>query len=510
MQVSGKKLLLVLASWLSFSSFCNSQEVLTTPNVVTNQWIGAVPASPGGTTGGNVAGYNSATNTLLFGYTSQTVHQRIILSNVLEGTGLKVHGYNYSFEYINSGLSRGTLNGVFYLDDIQKRAIDSHGFSLGPTEGWKSVDVSKTFRNQYALDYAHSISLNFTGKDDRYWAGYYGPQIRNVNLSVRYTQDQCAVNPLSSPTCEGYEKANFEQQCKISPFYNNLCPGYEQAFFNQQCLANPLYNSGCPGYTQALFTKTCNDNPLSDTRCPLYQQAYLDQQCKANPLFSSACPLYQKAFFDQQCTANPLYNSGCPGYAEAFKAKQIVDACSANPQSNPSCKGYVTPTFIQKVEHEVSVTIKEDPVKLLTSPRLVDDPIVNQAIQKDEVKQEAHFQGLSLSNSVRQITPTPSQRRTEQQMQKSDTRTGQAARGTTSQSAQKSQQESEQEAVLASMGNVPGFSRYTEAKIPDVQFYKVEDIYKKATIPDNARAQRQLNQRSDRLHKEMVDEQYRK
>jgi hypothetical protein len=259
-----------------------------------------------------------------------------------------------------------------------------------------------------------------------------------------------------------------------------------------------------------LFTKTCNDNPLSDTRCPLYQQAYLDQQCKANPLFSSACPLYQKAFFDQQCTANPLYNSGCPGYAEAFKAKQIVDACSANPQSNPSCKGYVTPTFIQKVEHEVSVTIKEDPVKLLTSPRLVDDPIVNQAIQKDEVKQEAHFQGLSLSNSVRQITPTPSQRRTEQQMQKSDTRTGQAARGTTSQSAQKSQQESEQEAVLASMGNVPGFSRYTEAKIPDVQFYKVEDIYKKATIPDNARAQRQLNQRSDRLHKEMVDEQYRK
>ena len=60
------------------------------------------------------------------------------------------------------------------------------------------------------------------------------------------------------------------------------------------------------------------------------------------------------------------------------------------------------------------------------------------------------------------------------------------------------------------MAEVPGFGQYMEAKIPDVPFYKAEDIYKRATIQDNARALRQLNQRSDRIHREMVDEQYRR
>jgi hypothetical protein len=63
---------------------------------------------------------------------------------------------------------------------------------------------------------------------------------------------------------------------------------------------------------------------------------------------------------------------------------------------------------------------------------------------------------------------------------------------------------------MASLSTVPGFSAYEQAKLPDIPFYKAEDIYRRATIADNARALRQLNQRSDRIHKEMVDEQYRR
>lgn len=524
-------------SWLSFSYYSNAQDLLTTPNVVGNQWSNTVPATPGGTRGGNVPGYNAETNTILFGYTQQTVNQRIVLNNILEGTGIKIHGYNYSFDYINSGFSRGSLAGSFILLDKDNKAIDSMSLSLGSTEGWKTVAGTRNFTNQYGLDYAKTLSLNFTGKDDRFWAGYYGPQIRSVNVSFRYAQDLCATNPLSSPSCDGYEKAYFDQQCKASVFYSIACPGYEQAFFTQQCTANPLYNSNCPGYQQAflaqqcslntlynpscpgyakaLFDKTCNENPLSSDSCPLYQAAYLDQQCKANPLFSAACPMYQQAFFNQQCTANPLYNSGCLGYAEAFRKKQFTDACNANSQSSPQCPNYkieqqVT-TMVRSVTPQSVVSIgNEDPVKLLTKPQITDNPFVNQLIQAPEVKSER--QGTEpMPQSSRQMSQQEQgQRRERTQTSTPEQRRAEAARRAISPNAQSNSQTAQQDAQIASMGVTPGFSAYEQAKLPDVPFYRSEDIYKRATINDNARALRQLNQRSDRIHKEMVDEQYRR
>ncbi len=520
-----------MASWLSFSFYCNAQDLLTSPNIITNQWSNIVPGVSGGNRGGNVAGFDPTTNTILFGYTQQTVGQRI----ALEGTGIKLHGYNYSFEYNNSGFSRGYLAGSIILLDKDNKSLDTNAFSLNATEGWKQVSATRNFNNQYSLDYARTLSVNFTGKDDRYWAGYYGPQVRNVNVSLRYTQDLCTTNPLSSPSCEGYEKAYFDLQCNASPFYSVACPGYEQAnfqrlctnnslfsqtcpgyqqaFFNQQCSLNTLYNPSCPGYAKALFDKTCNENPLSSDACPLYQAAYLDQQCKANPLFSSACPMYQQAFFNQQCTANPLYNSGCLGYAEAFRKKQITNVCNTNPQSNPTCPGYKVENVASTIRSIVPQTVSighEDPVKLLTQPQLTDNPHVNQIIQKDELKSEQHHstQAQPLAGPMSQ--PQQGQRTEKTQTSTPEQRRAEAARRITSQNARTNPELEKQDAQIASMGSSPGFSAYEQAKLPDVPFYRSEDIYKRAIISDNARALRQLNQRSDRIHKEMVDEQYRR
>ncbi len=520
-----------MASWLSFSFYCNAQELLTSPNIISNQWSNTVPGTPGGNRGGNVAGYDATTNTIMFGYTQQTAGQRI----ALEGTGIKLYGYNYSYEYNNSGFSRGYLAGSILLLDKDNKSLDTFGFTLNATEGWKQVGGSRSFTNQYSLDYARTISINFTGKDDRYWAGYYGPQVRNVNVSMRYTQDLCTTNPLSSPTCEGYEKAYFDLQCSSSPFYsvacpgyeqanlqrqctlnpltNASCPGYQQAFFNQRCTINSLYNSSCPGYAKALFDKTCNENPLSNDACPLYQAAYLDQQCKANPLFSSACPLYQQAFFNQQCTANPLYNSGCIGYAEAFRKKQINDVCNANPQSSPTCPNYKAEALTTIRNHTQQTIISighEDPVKLLTQPQLTDNPHVNQVIQRDELKTEQHHTQTAPHTSGLMNQQPREQKTEKKQTSSQEQRRVEAARRIASQNARSNPELEKQNAQIASMGTTPGFSTYEQAKLPDVPFYKVEDIYKKATISDNARALRQLNQRSDKIHKEMVDEQYRR
>ena len=71
-----------------------------------------------------------------------------------------------------------------------------------------------------------------------------------------------------------------------------------------------------------------------------------------------------------------------------------------------------------------------------------------------------------------------------------------------------SEQEKQQNDAIASMGTVPGFDAYQSAKLPDAQFYAARDIYRNATIPDNRRAQRALSERSDRIHQEMVNQQY--
>ena len=156
--------------------------------------------------------------------------------------------------------------------------------------------------------------------------------------------DVCSSNPLSSPSCPGYQQAFQDQQCSINPLYAPSCPNYAIAYHDQQCNANQLSYTDCPGYAAAYLTQQCTANPLYSPSCPGYQQAYFTQQCTASALYSPSCPGYAQAYFTQQCTANALYSPDCPGYAEAYQAQQFAQACRANAQSSPRCPGYVTPT----------------------------------------------------------------------------------------------------------------------------------------------------------------------
>ena len=68
------------------------------------------------------------------------------------------------------------------------------------------------------------------------------------NKSLSYS-NQCAINPLSSTECAGYQVAYFAQQCSLNPLYDNACTGYWQAYDDQQCDLDPQYAPFCPGYT---------------------------------------------------------------------------------------------------------------------------------------------------------------------------------------------------------------------------------------------------------------------
>lgn len=159
-----------------------------------------------------------------------------------------------------------------------------------------------------------------------------------------YLTQQCTISALYDPTCPGYQQAYFTYQCSINPLYSELCPGYQQAYYNQQCSLNPLYDSGCTGYAQAYYTQQCTANPLYDSGCAGYKQAYYEQQCSLNPLYDSGCTGYQQAYFNQQCGLNPLWNAQCPGYGSAYFTQQ----CSLNPLYNAQCSGYSQAYFTQQ------------------------------------------------------------------------------------------------------------------------------------------------------------------
>ena len=555
----------------------------------------------GGTTGGPCPVQRSADGAILFSYGGSILYQNVAVNQALSGTGIQIRGYQYGWTIKNANAGSNQTPSfdplsirVSLYDNTNMNIIENKTFDYGRRiNDWTRFTGTEDFTNKYSLASVGNVSIDISSRDDGQWRGYYGPEIRDIDVRLRYSVDPCGANPLASPTCEGYQQAFLQQQCAISPLYSQSCPGwqqawfnqqcssnplfgsncpgyaaayqaqqcslnqlfspqcpqYQQAYFNQQCTINPLYNSSCPGYAsayqtqqcnlnqlfstqcpgyasayqaqqcnlnqlfspqcpgyaKALFDKTCNENPLSNTSCPLYESAYLNQQCTSNPLFSTSCPLYQQAFFNQQCTANPLYNSGCPGYADAFRKKQIADACSANPQSSPQCPGYTTAqqiTTVSTTSLPVPSVGNEDVAKLLTTPQVTSDPIVNQALSSNQQSQQ-----LGTGITSRNVSPqSPQQQR--QQTREQQRRAGDQQRS--QQSSQRNAQQDPQDAVMASLSSVPGFSAYEQAKLPDIPFYKAEDIYKRATIADNARALRQLNQRSDRIHKEMVDEQYRR
>jgi hypothetical protein len=471
-----------LASWLFFSFSCSAQDIHTTPNLIQNSWANTVTGNytPGGTSGGNRAAYNPQTQTILFGYTQQIVNQEIRLREALQGTHLRLYGYNYSFQYMNSEFNRGFVSFSVDLKDQFGFSKQKDNYTLNQTNGWETVSGKRNYGSPFNLDFVDRFDVSFSGKDDRYWAGYYGPQVKNVSLNAMYVVDECTVNPLYASTCPNYQQAYFQSQCNINSLYSPNCQGYAQAYRSQQCSVNVLFSPECPGY----------------------ESAYLNQQCASNSLFSTACSLYPQAYFNQQCTANPLYNSGCSGYANAFKEKQVTDACKSNSQSSPQCTNYTTPTLSPSQSNSLTDTSK------LAETVLIGDPQAQQAITVPSItsttsptSQINTSPQLGTGLTVSGITPQP----TAQQQRRT-----QAAQTQRAERARQDPQQQQQAQQVAQMGTVPGFDQYQQVNLPDAVFYTSKEIYRNRTLPDNPRAQRALSQRSDRLHQEMIDEQYRK
>jgi len=265
-------------------------------------------------------------------------------------TTLNNRNYNYSImplwtDLINNGAAyyRGTSDSMTYgwYNAVQYGTNNRNTFEL-------KINNTGTFDVRYGGTFVgpqSGVTIGMTGDTTKgeYFQYYNGMGFQGPTAGFSWSAlggtgvvDQCIINPLSSPTCSGYQAAYTTQQCSISALYDPSCPGYQTAYFNVQCSADALYNRNCPGYQTAYFNQQCSLNALYNVDCPGYASAYLQQQCRANPLYSTTCDGYATAYHDQQCSINPLYMSDCTGYARAYHDQQ----CSVSALYMSDCPGY--------------------------------------------------------------------------------------------------------------------------------------------------------------------------
>ena len=421
----------------------------------------------GGIDGNSGPGYT-------FSFQSGTIAQTYAINQALQGAGIQIHGFDYGFEYrfncgqqVGSGCTsnskQDTLNATITITGSTGITLYSKYYGLGAKNAadgnsaynpdWQNVATEQRFNSPYDLVNMGNFSMSITGMDAGFWGGNYGPSIRNAYSKPVYSTDQCSSNPLSSPSCAGYEAAYMAQQCSVNALYSPSCPGYQQAYYTQQCSINPLYDAGCPGYTTA--------------------------------------------YYNQQCSLNPLYDRGCPGYASAYiKTKDSADSSKQVQQETKDSE-------VSKATTPSSTVSPTSTTSVISAIRQPNPETRTPPKEEKKVERVSNPETRTPPKEEKKEVQTP--KKTADAKRRAEEAVKAAAKAKTPEDIIATQT-----AIVGGMGLLPGFEAYQNNSILDAQFYKSKDIYSNQQNVDNRNAQRLLSGASDIRHQQMMEEQYRR
>ena len=389
-----------------------AQTVQTTPNLLTSgtnhTWYGvttgSVPANYMPSNSTSAPRYDPSTNTVYFSYGSASIGQTYAVNQALAGVGagVKVNGYTYSYDVRNmNGDDRQPGVDTFTVSQLLRGPQNSVLLSSNQTHNtkfeWKTVTGTRTATTPYNIADTTYIQFGVSGADSGFWGGYFGPQIRNVDMRLTYSVDPCATNPAYSTTCAGYGNVAIQnvftgltgQQAYAvnnalsgsGVMVHGFDYGYQYSVgsrycnwmdFLGACLGSWIYptasvttnvtdNVGTSIYnevnthtagTSGNFDKqlrfsasrpistmgTFSMTPSGNITNMYSTVVYTPDPCVVNPLSYTTCSGYQAAYTQQQCTFSALYSTSCPGYAQAYFTQQ----CTSNTLYDPSCPGYAS------------------------------------------------------------------------------------------------------------------------------------------------------------------------
>jgi hypothetical protein len=233
-------------------------------------------------------------------------------------------------------------------------------------------------------------------------------------------------------------------------------------------------------------SNACSTNPLSSPTCPGYAAAYLSQQCTISALYDPSCPGYQQAYANQICSANPLSSTSCSGYARAYALQNLLSTTpSSNTTSDNTLESYMQIQTASASPADVTAVVK--------------------LYGTGTVKQEEELSLFSLnSNSSKLGSDSKTDTKLKEEKEKKFRKKEENTAGMT----EFEKQVALQPKIIDAMSFVPGFSLYAQANVPDVLERQMKKLYGKDVI-DNRNAGRRMFGGSDRLHEEMVNQQYK-
>lgn len=354
-------------------SVSNAQDIATdqlTGNVITNNWQGTTPINNyGGYSGGWQPGYIDGQKAIVFGYNQGTASQSIAINAALNAAGVpvQVKGYNYSWYYYNNDMNRGTLSGTISLTNSVGSIVEAHSYDMPQTGigNWIPYSGTQIFANPYTLNQVSTLNVSFTGKDDRWWAGYYGPAVKNIDVRLAYGSDPCATNPAYSTTCAGFDKIVESNNIVPNPdAYAVFGSTVNNSFAINQALgaagtgiaihgfkwgyvanANGPY---CNSWDMGFFgcwdirvpSATTNVNITSNTGESLYNvsRTYQNSYNTTNYsyLFPASRPMNTLGSFNFSASTTDAAYVG----SMWTKAIYTPDPCAKDPTISPTCPGY--------------------------------------------------------------------------------------------------------------------------------------------------------------------------
>ena len=173
------------------------------------------------------------------------------------GSGVQLSGFNFGFMAKNgNGWDDGRQD---YLGAYVKFYNSAGGLAstydytsyTNNRYNWTQFNFSETFASPAAASTYGNAQVGFVGRDNNFWAGTYGPEIYNVNFSLKYSvrPDPCIADPLSSPTCPGYALATVKNSILGSTISNASVTSYVPTINYALASPGPLGPAAGPDFT---------------------------------------------------------------------------------------------------------------------------------------------------------------------------------------------------------------------------------------------------------------------
>jgi hypothetical protein len=493
-----RNLVLALYLVLLCSNYSNAQD-LTTGNLVTMyNWTGVTYASDAQVnyccSGGPNPALNVDTNTLRFSWGFMQAAQSIALNKVFQDVGIKVSGYSYSWKINNSDMTSGPLYGNVSLIGTNGNILESYNYDYSRyIPGFETFSGTQKFSVDYGAPSLRSLDISFTGSDTRFWAGYYGPRVRDVNVSLNYSYDTSKPPaPITLPTVNtnvdtisntvestGENSATVGLPAEViagtapdvlaTPTTASTSSSPAVVAPVVEVTKDPSSKSSGPSAT-AMAVVQKNKDAVKAIEAQAVQKA---QEQAANDTKSAQQQSQFAIDFTQQATQASVLQlaSNTPTTSQVSSVRQITSYQPVQQQQQQSNSTSTQQTFsAQELRQEARLqdaptvpqqvaSSKTDPVKALMEPML----------SLDNIPQDSKLEAM-----------------------KAGSKDSELASGVT----------------IASIAVVPtGYANYTNLQLLDAKFYSDKPIYQNQRVIDNVRVLRGLG--SDLKHQQMVQDQYR-